>query len=516
MEFLPVVVAAEQETVGVAGEELHGMRRVAGEGVAAGAGGQVGDEIRVGVKKPVEPSAGCDRGRRVGIGAEVGIAADLAPETGGVTDEGGFRARLQRALKTLDGPAVPRRLEAPLAGLRVRQPRHVEMQHNGELELPSHAEEREAAGIVEVEPEFPLPADPHVVHVVRGLEQRGGVGPGGMRAVADHKALRVQDAGGEKLGERDARMRAVGQREGRVEIVRVLGRLLGRAEIPGKQPGVRDPTRARGTPFWQLPASRALRLAILDVPHSVAGPLPGLQLVEWGCHDRHLGLRSWPADAAAAVERRFGLHPVLGQDPYAVREFAPDDYAWRAGALRTAAEEAALLDGLLAGVDAKRRLACELLRQQPWDCLLAVCGESHAVGHQLWHVRDPRHPRHDPAVAAALGDPLKVQALLDRSQRTEKYSEADFLKNSGVPTLIDASHAIAHNKVIIIDGYIVLTGSFNFTKAAEEHNAENLLVINDPALANQYLQNWQAHADHSEPYERAEKPVERTRRAKRN
>ena len=111
---------------------------------------------------------------------------------------------------------------------------------------------------------------------------------------------------------------------------------------------------------------------------------------------------------------------------------------------------------------------------------------------------------------------VKVQALLDRSQRTEKYSEADFLKNSGVPTLIDASHAIAHNKVIIIDGYIVLTGSFNFTKAAEEHNAENLLVINDPALAKQYLQNWEAHAEHAEPYERAEKPVERMPRAKRN
>src|SRR6266516_3137693 len=61
---------------------------------------------------------------------------------------------------------------------------------------------------------------------------------------------------------------------------------------------------------------------------------------------------------------------------------------------------------------------------------------------------------------------VQVQVILDKSQQTEKYSEADFLKNSEIPTLIDAQHAIAHNKIMIIDGYLILTGSFNFTKAA--------------------------------------------------
>ncbi len=95
---------------------------------------------------------------------------------------------------------------------------------------------------------------------------------------------------------------------------------------------------------------------------------------------------------------------------------------------------------------------------------------------------------------------VRVEVILDRSQRTEKYSEADFLQHNGIHTLIDAQHAIAHNKIIILDDYVVLTGSFNFTKAAEEHNAENLLVISDPALARQYAQNWHAHERHSEAY----------------
>ncbi len=97
---------------------------------------------------------------------------------------------------------------------------------------------------------------------------------------------------------------------------------------------------------------------------------------------------------------------------------------------------------------------------------------------------------------------VDVKMILDKSQRTEKYTEADFTAHAGIPTWIDSVHAIAHNKVMIIDDSTVITGSFNFTKAAEEHNAENLLVIhNAPDLAAKYTANWFVHQKHSEPYE---------------
>jgi phosphatidylserine/phosphatidylglycerophosphate/cardiolipin synthase-like enzyme len=72
---------------------------------------------------------------------------------------------------------------------------------------------------------------------------------------------------------------------------------------------------------------------------------------------------------------------------------------------------------------------------------------------------------------------VKILAVLDKSNQTDKYSAATFLANAGIPVLINAEHAIAHNKVIVIDDNTVLTGSFNFSKAAEEKNAENLLVL---------------------------------------
>jgi phosphatidylserine/phosphatidylglycerophosphate/cardiolipin synthase-like enzyme len=109
-------------------------------------------------------------------------------------------------------------------------------------------------------------------------------------------------------------------------------------------------------------------------------------------------------------------------------------------------------------------------------------------------------------IARALVDAKRrgvdVQVILDKSQRGERYSSATFLANEGVPTYIDPVHKIAHNKVMVIDGQTVITGSFNFTKSAEEGNAENLLVINNaPVLAQQYAKNWQDHFGHSEPYQ---------------
>jgi len=103
---------------------------------------------------------------------------------------------------------------------------------------------------------------------------------------------------------------------------------------------------------------------------------------------------------------------------------------------------------------------------------------------------------------------VKVRVICDKSQWTEKYSSATFFQNAGIPTFIDDKHAIAHNKVMVIDGRIVITGSFNFTKAAEESNAENLLIIDDAQLAQKYARNWQEHLEHSVPYERPAKEQE--------
>ena len=169
-----------------------------------------------------------------------------------------------------------------------------------------------------------------------------------------------------------------------------------------------SPREARGTPFWTTLSDRGRRLAVLDVPHSdVPASFNGAFLKEWGCHDRHHGTASVPADLVDQLDDLVGGHtygtmpPPRGDD-----QFAPCDYVLRAGPHRTLDEQRQLYDLILRGLDAKRQASLHLLAQGEWDLFVSVLGESHCVGHQLWHVHDVDHPRHDPAARRLLGDPL--------------------------------------------------------------------------------------------------------------
>lgn len=100
-----------------------------------------------------------------------------------------------------------------------------------------------------------------------------------------------------------------------------------------------------------------------------------------------------------------------------------------------------------------------------------------------------------PRIAEALRDAYRrgvdVKLLIDKSQLKEKYSQLSFLFKEGVPVFIDSAEGLAHNKIMLFDNRWVLTGSFNFTRAANSKNAENILLIDDPSLAQIYKKNWE-------------------------
>lgn len=113
------------------------------------------------------------------------------------------------------------------------------------------------------------------------------------------------------------------------------------------------------------------------------------------------------------------------------------------------------------------------------------------------------HERIARALIASHRRGVKVSVILDQEQYERGFTPvARELLGAGLPVLLDHAHSAAHNKVMIIDpasaNAIVITGSFNFTRAAQHRNAENLLLFRgNSALAQRYAENWARHQRHS-------------------
>lgn len=143
---------------------------------------------------------------------------------------------------------------------------------------------------------------------------------------------------------------------------------------------------------------------------------------------------------------------------------------------------------------------------EPWEVYFSP--EGGATEAIVREVRRARKTIHVQAfsftslpIARALADAsvrqVSVVVVLDKSILQEPHAAVETLARAGISRLIDSEHSIAHNKVMVIDGETVITGSFNFTSAAEHHNAENLLILRDRDLARKYEENWNLHRSHS-------------------
>lgn len=104
------------------------------------------------------------------------------------------------------------------------------------------------------------------------------------------------------------------------------------------------------------------------------------------------------------------------------------------------------------------------------------------------------------AITEARKRRVNVRALLDRENRSARYSAADFIAHAGIPVRIDDQVGIAHNKIIVIDGRTVIGGSYNFTTAAEMKNAENVLFIDHRCTASRFTENFEERWRLSAPY----------------
>ena len=93
---------------------------------------------------------------------------------------------------------------------------------------------------------------------------------------------------------------------------------------------------------------------------------------------------------------------------------------------------------------------------------------------------------------------VKVELIQDEKSSQNNRDAINQLIDSGIDVRSDGKHAIQHNKVMLIDDNIVITGSYNFTNSAEKRNAENIMIIKSDYAAKRYSDNWSIHWVHAE------------------
>ena len=110
------------------------------------------------------------------------------------------------------------------------------------------------------------------------------------------------------------------------------------------------------------------------------------------------------------------------------------------------------------------------------------------------------------ALVAAKQRGVDVAVIADhRSNLEEQRSTAGrhaltLLAKAGIPTRTVKAYPIHHDKFMVVDGMAVETGSFNFTAAAKSNSENALVVWNDPALAETYLNHWQSRWDQGQAF----------------
>jgi len=104
------------------------------------------------------------------------------------------------------------------------------------------------------------------------------------------------------------------------------------------------------------------------------------------------------------------------------------------------------------------------------------------------------------ALKAAHSRGVAIRIVIDKNNMGGVYSYEAFFAKSGIPIWRDGQHKDLHDKVMLIDGKTIITGSFNFTQQSEDTNSENLLIIrNKPKLFAAYEEHFEIHLHHSDP-----------------
>ena len=125
-----------------------------------------------------------------------------------------------------------------------------------------------------------------------------------------------------------------------------------------------------GLYYWSVASEAGRRVAVVDIPQAVrSSNLNGIQVFEWGLHDRTFAISSTPPELIDELLAIYGEPAVGSCDTF--HGCTPEGYL-------------ALRARLIDGARRKTEMLVDLLGREEWDLFTCAFGESHCVGHQFW------------------------------------------------------------------------------------------------------------------------------------
>jgi phosphatidylserine/phosphatidylglycerophosphate/cardiolipin synthase-like enzyme len=85
---------------------------------------------------------------------------------------------------------------------------------------------------------------------------------------------------------------------------------------------------------------------------------------------------------------------------------------------------------------------------------------------------------------------VTVGGVFEDANTRDTFSEYGKLRSAGVDVLLDRNPWNLHHKVIVLDRTVAIFGSFNFSASADRDNDENLLIVDDPGLAEAFEREY--------------------------
>lgn len=124
-----------------------------------------------------------------------------------------------------------------------------------------------------------------------------------------------------------------------------------------------------------------------------------------------------------------------------------------------------------------------------------------------------QHAITNPRIALALVNAFKVRkvfvgGIMERMPPIKNYQSPQYLASMGLPIYYAALRpgGVNNHRYLIIDGKLVMTGSYDWTMAAQTKNSESVIIVNEPTIASAYLKHFAAELKTATPLFKLPKP----------